>query len=143
MWQPEPNWLAVGSGGVRTEPSLARTATAMSWIWFVGGNVDAREIHDAVRVQWSKAMARRDRWTEEVELLREEMKRVLRSLAKLQAIWLARAEMREVDDPSLVGGLRAYALRQVAMYKEISAAFYARWNLSAAQAVRIVVEEEN
>lgn len=34
----------------------------------------------AVRVEWAKAKARRDRWTEEVELLREKMRRVLQSL---------------------------------------------------------------
>ncbi|KAJ7053090.1 hypothetical protein C8F01DRAFT_1331342 [Mycena amicta] len=127
---------------VRTEPSLARKATTVSWIWFLGGDVDAGEIHDAVRVQWSKALARRDRWREEVLILREEVKRVLRGLASTQAIWQARASMRPVAERGLASGLRAYALRQVAVHKRIADTFYKSWNVSAAEAVRSVVAQD-
>ncbi|KAK7055058.1 hypothetical protein R3P38DRAFT_2396582, partial [Favolaschia claudopus] len=51
----------------------------MSWIWTQGGGPDAEdeELVDAVRVEWSRAKARKDRWVEEVDLLREEMRRGL------------------------------------------------------------------
>ncbi|KAJ7178669.1 hypothetical protein C8R43DRAFT_843108, partial [Mycena crocata] len=64
----------------RNEPSLK--PKVFSWIWTVGGGPgeDEGALHDckccvvlAVRVEWSKAKARRDRWVEEVGKLREEM----------------------------------------------------------------------
>ncbi|KAJ7061113.1 hypothetical protein C8F01DRAFT_987657 [Mycena amicta] len=72
----------------RNEPSVNRKMLPVSWIWFAGGEGDEQELHDctqlAVRVQWTKARARRDRWVEEVQLLQEEMRRVLRSLETVQ-----------------------------------------------------------
>ncbi|KAJ7059923.1 hypothetical protein C8F01DRAFT_1254013 [Mycena amicta] len=136
---------SLGRGGgrrVRTEPSLARKATSVSWIWFIGGDVDAGEIHDAVRVQWSKALARRDRWREEVLIIREEMKRVLRALVTTQATWRARSSMRSVADPGLASGLRAYALRQATIHKQIADAFYKAWDVSPAEAVQSVVRQD-
>ncbi|KAF9012930.1 hypothetical protein BDZ89DRAFT_1142716 [Hymenopellis radicata] len=55
----------------------------MSWIWTAEGGPNAEEdeyLHECVRIEWSKALARKTRWTEEVEILKEEMRRVLRSL---------------------------------------------------------------
>ncbi|KAK0429799.1 hypothetical protein EV421DRAFT_1745077 [Armillaria borealis] len=52
----------------------------MSWIWTEAGGPDEDEsdfLHESVRVEWSKAWARRERWREEVKLLCEEMRRVL------------------------------------------------------------------
>ncbi|KAF7312647.1 CxC2 domain-containing protein [Mycena indigotica] len=61
-------------------------------------------IHDAVRVQWAKARARRDRWTEEVLLIREEMRRVLRSLWSIQQQWLERETSRPNARPGVARG---------------------------------------
>jgi hypothetical protein len=96
----------------------------------------------AVRVEWSKACARRDRWVEEVDILREEMKRVLRFLRWIQVEWRRRAELREDIDPQLAAGLKAYALRQVAVHRRIAAGFHAGWNVSVATAVRDVVRQD-
>lgn len=41
----------------------------------------------ALRVDWSRAKARKTRWDEEVELLREEMRRVLRYLEWEKSRW--------------------------------------------------------
>ncbi|KAJ7060741.1 hypothetical protein C8F01DRAFT_1083718 [Mycena amicta] len=131
-----------GGRHVRTEPSLAKKVTRVSWIWFLGGNVEAGEVHDAVRVQWSKARARRDRWTEEVCLLREEMKRVLRSLVSVEEVWRQRASAREDLEVGLAGGLRAYALRQACLYRRIADSFYGAWNISAVAAVQNVVGQD-
>ncbi|KAJ7060167.1 hypothetical protein C8F01DRAFT_1084562 [Mycena amicta] len=122
---------------VRTEPSLARKATTVSWIWFLGATLTLGRY-----MTWSKALARRDRWREEVLILREEVKRVLRGLASTQAIWQARASMRPVAERGLASGLRAYALRQVAVHKRIVDTFYKSWNVSAAEAVRSVVAQD-
>ncbi|KAJ7055666.1 hypothetical protein C8F01DRAFT_993960 [Mycena amicta] len=132
-----------GARHVRTEPGLAKRATRVSWIWFLGGDVDAGEVHDAVRVQWSKARARRDRWTEEVRLLREEMKRVLRSLVSMEEVWRRRAGGRvEGGEAGLASGLQAYALRQAAVYRRIADGFFSAWNVPALAAVRNVAGED-
>ncbi|KAJ7051050.1 hypothetical protein C8F01DRAFT_1263316 [Mycena amicta] len=131
-----------GARHVCTEPSLVKKATRVSWIWFVGGNVDAGEIHDAVRVQWSKARARQDRWTEEVMLLREEMKRVLRSLISVEEVWQRRAGLRMEVEAGLASGLRAYALRQAGIYRRMADGFYSLWNVSAVAAVQSIVRED-
>ncbi|KAJ7893230.1 hypothetical protein B0H13DRAFT_1625288 [Mycena leptocephala] len=93
----------------RNEPSDKNRKKTMSWLWTVGGGPGEDEVglHESVRVEWSKARARRDRWVEEVQLLHEEMKRVLRTI---QGEWAARAEARSDIDPELAAGLRAYAL---------------------------------
>ncbi|RDX44815.1 hypothetical protein OH76DRAFT_1328515, partial [Lentinus brumalis] len=56
----------------------------ISWIWQAGsedGTVsDAAvqsNLQESLRVEWCKARARAQRWTEECELLQEEMRRVL------------------------------------------------------------------
>ncbi|KAJ7606393.1 hypothetical protein DFH06DRAFT_936954, partial [Mycena polygramma] len=82
-----------------------------------------------VRVEWSKARARRDRWVEEVALLREESKRVLRYLRWVQTEWRGRAERREEVDPQLRAGLKAYALRQAAVHRRIGEGFFTGWNV--------------
>ncbi|KAF7295224.1 CxC2 domain-containing protein [Mycena indigotica] len=72
-----------GSRPTREETAAKKkkTKTApISWIWAAGGQADGVELHDSMRVEWAKARARKERWNEEVELLREEMKRVMRSL---------------------------------------------------------------
>ncbi|KAF7301155.1 CxC2 domain-containing protein [Mycena indigotica] len=90
-----------------------------------------------------KARARKQRWEEEVELLREEMKRVLRSLRWTQNQWQVRAD-RQRDDVNMhvAAGLRAYALRQVDIHRRMAERFYSEWGRSLANAVRAVVKED-
>ncbi|KAF7325926.1 CxC2 domain-containing protein [Mycena kentingensis (nom. inval.)] len=128
---------------VRSEPTTQRSgkAQALSWIWRVGGQTDMDELHDAIRVQWSKALARRDRWVEEVELLKEEMRRVLRSLETVQREWMAREDGRKSADAELAAGARAYAKKQRVLHSRISELFQARWSASAAETVRRVVAQ--
>ncbi|KAG1845839.1 hypothetical protein F4604DRAFT_1884248 [Suillus subluteus] len=54
----------------------------VSWIWMMDG-VDCGDEgdDDGVRIEWCKTRARALRWSEEVELLREEMRRVLQFFA--------------------------------------------------------------
>ncbi|KAJ6479203.1 hypothetical protein C8R47DRAFT_983594 [Mycena vitilis] len=126
----------------RNEPSDKKKA--FSWIWTVNGGPaeDEATLHDCVRVEWSKASARKIRWVEEVRLLREEMKRVLRMLRTIQKEWTARAEQRGDIDRELAGGLKAYAMRQVYVHRRIAEAFHSGWDCSHAAAVRGVVERD-
>jgi hypothetical protein len=95
-----------------------------------------------VRVEWSKARARRDRWVEEVQKLREEMKRVLRMLRCTQGEWRTRAEAQRQVDAELAAGLKGYAMRQVAIHRQVADAFHTGWNVSVATAVRDVVRQD-
>jgi hypothetical protein len=93
----------------------------------------------AMRVEWSKARARRDRWVEELLVLREEMKRVLHTV---QREWTCCAEQRTEIDPELATGLKAYALWQVYVHRWTAEAFHASWSGSVAWVVRQVVDRD-
>ncbi|KAJ7890043.1 hypothetical protein B0H13DRAFT_2341227 [Mycena leptocephala] len=107
-----------------------------------GPGRDMVELHNSVRVEWSKARARRDRWVEEVQILWEEMKRVLRFLRWVQDEWEHMAKQRTEVDPQLAAGLKAYALRQQAVHRRIAEGFHAGWNVSVATAVREIVRQD-
>ncbi|KAF9023539.1 hypothetical protein BDZ89DRAFT_955587, partial [Hymenopellis radicata] len=55
----------------------------LSWIWHalteIGADddVSTSSVHEALRIEWCKARARKLRWQEEVELLLEEMRRII------------------------------------------------------------------
>ncbi|KAK7007313.1 CxC2 domain-containing protein [Favolaschia claudopus] len=124
------------------EPS-AQAKKGLSWIWVAGGGPgdDEAELQESVRIEWSKGKARRDRWVEEVHLLREEMKRVLRSLRYIQRQWEARLETPRTVDPALASGLAAYANRQILVHQRIATAFHTGWDVSMATADGTVYRE--
>ncbi|KAJ7852029.1 hypothetical protein B0H14DRAFT_2581072 [Mycena olivaceomarginata] len=139
----------------RTRIERSSKKTVFSWIWTVGGgpgeddaqlhecNVDVVIGRQTVRVEWSKACARKDRWVEEVQLLREEMKRVLRMLRWIQGQWQERAVDERADvTPELRAGLRTYAERQVYTHRKIAEAFHTGWSCLMASAVKRVVEQD-
>ncbi|KAF7290052.1 CxC2 domain-containing protein [Mycena chlorophos] len=72
----------IGSGrGMRPPRNMpSKSRKTMSWIWTAPGAFDNQEahLHDSMRVQWTRALARKERWEEEVALLEEEMRRVFR-----------------------------------------------------------------
>ncbi|KAJ6501536.1 hypothetical protein C8R47DRAFT_1211112 [Mycena vitilis] len=136
----------IGSGRHRRKgPALSSKDRHFSWIWTEGGGPgeDEVELHDSVRVEWSKAKARKERWEEEVELLREEMKRVLRFLRWRAQWWEGRrTSRREEVSQELRGGLEAYAARQAASAREVARRFKKSWDTSAATAVRMAVRDD-
>ncbi|KAJ7016405.1 hypothetical protein C8F04DRAFT_1345269 [Mycena alexandri] len=72
-----------------------------------------QQLHESVRVEWSKAKARKERWEEEVDLLHEEMKRVLHFLQWCALWWETRQGTRKmVVSQQLAAGLQAYTARQ-------------------------------
>ncbi|KAF7300233.1 CxC2 domain-containing protein [Mycena kentingensis (nom. inval.)] len=111
----------------RNEPS-ASASGAVSWIWWSVRNSDEEvQLHDAVRVRWAKTLARRDRWVEEVRLLQEEMRRVIRSLVSICKEWEKCIECSRSVQPEVAAGLRAYAQRQVAVHRWIAQEFVRSW----------------
>ncbi|KAJ7049774.1 hypothetical protein C8F01DRAFT_1264802 [Mycena amicta] len=126
----------------RNEPSVAKKMLPVSWIWKSGRGGDMAELHDSVHVQWTKSRARRDRWVEEVQLLEEEMRRVLRSLEWAEKEWMERASSVRVMDEELAAGMAAYGTRQAALQRRIAESFRAKWSASKAEAVRLVVQAD-
>ncbi|KAK6992988.1 CxC2 domain-containing protein [Favolaschia claudopus] len=139
----------VGSKGSRkstraTAAAISSRQKKMSWIWTQGGGPDAdeEELAEAVRVEWATAKARRDRWSEEVDLLREEMRRVLRFLRWRAVWWEEHRVVERVVSPEVKKGLQAYASQQAAMTRQISRQFKQSWETSASQAVRVAMEND-
>ncbi|KAJ7181651.1 hypothetical protein C8R43DRAFT_869903 [Mycena crocata] len=89
----------------------------LSWIWYTGASGDTTadgKLHDDIRVEWTKARARADRWREDLILLDEEMRRVLEFCSWKAAWWRARRFPRADISAELKEGLCAYALEQEA-----------------------------
>ncbi|KAG1718728.1 hypothetical protein EDD22DRAFT_983515 [Suillus occidentalis] len=97
----------------------------ISWIWKTPGVSNNQEegLQDSLRVEWCKARARAHRWEEEVQLLREEMRRVL-SFFEWQARWWdAQGSRRQFSSPAFTEGAVAYAHRQAMLHRRMSAWF--------------------
>ncbi|EDR04507.1 uncharacterized protein LACBIDRAFT_304221 [Laccaria bicolor S238N-H82] len=103
----------------------------ISWIWRVAGAMgDGGDdiLNDALRIEWAKSRARHLRWSEEVLLLKEEMRRVRKTLEKRAAWWQAREEPWEGLDRAEAEGVRAYARRQAVMEKALYECFTRLWD---------------
>ncbi|KAG6808450.1 hypothetical protein H0H92_004084 [Tricholoma furcatifolium] len=105
---------------------------SVSWIWYgvtskeVETDVDG-SLHDGIRLEWMKARARAERWTEEVILLEEEMRRVLEYCAWQAAWWDQQATCRSTNSAALDEGLRAFAAEQAHMERLRCHIWETRW----------------
>ncbi|THU86082.1 hypothetical protein K435DRAFT_684412, partial [Dendrothele bispora CBS 962.96] len=100
-----------------------------SWIWMDGGTgelIDEECMRDSIRVEFCKAYARCRRWTEEVLLLREEMRRSLVSLEWKAQWWEARCKT-PAEDKTHAEGVAAYAHSQAAIMRALRARFMLVW----------------
>ncbi|KAJ7581288.1 hypothetical protein C8J56DRAFT_793853 [Mycena floridula] len=105
---------------------------SLSWIWKMPGVADTDDaaVHDEIRLQWLRARARANRWSEELLLLIEEMRRVLETFS-WQANWWKQQQNRRNVEPSLSEGLNAYAKRQAALKEELSRRFQYLWRFNS------------
>ncbi|KAG1785033.1 uncharacterized protein HD556DRAFT_1435285 [Suillus plorans] len=104
----------------------------ISWIWLVSdgdtSHSENERVQDCVRIEWCKARARAAQWFEEVELLAEEMRRVLTFLEWQGNWWQERAVLRPLEKITQQEGLHAYAYCQAALRFAMQNSFQARWN---------------
>ncbi|KAK7043444.1 CxC2 domain-containing protein [Favolaschia claudopus] len=114
----------------------------MSWIWTAPGALDESMMHESVRVEWCRALARKTRWCEEVMVLREEMRRVLRYLSWQAAWWREREVWREDVTSEVAGGLRAYATKQAEWMDRLAEFFRAKWDVPAVKVAQQLVAED-
>ncbi|KAL1684752.1 hypothetical protein GGG16DRAFT_67709, partial [Schizophyllum commune] len=124
----------------RTRLHISTSKHTMSWIWTANGMSLVANLHTAVRHLWAKAMARKDRWVEEAELLREDMRRCLRSLEYEAEQWRVRANVDLGRGPAYCSGTRAYALKHEALWLKLRDHFRSVWNLPMGKTKRRIFE---
>ncbi|KAJ7099168.1 hypothetical protein C8R44DRAFT_747853 [Mycena epipterygia] len=103
-----------------------------SWIWLsqLSSAEDMEKgMTEALRIEWAKTRARAWRWTEEVDLVEEEMRRVLLFLDWKAAWWLTLIDECPVvvEDETMREGFKAYALRQSRMQRSLKSRFEGNW----------------
>ncbi|KAL1671802.1 hypothetical protein EV122DRAFT_284573 [Schizophyllum commune] len=117
----------------RSQLQSCREATGegrrvISWIW-TGVDTTGQEggaMYEGLRVEWCKAFSRVRRWSEEVPLLQEEMRRVLVTLEHTASRWDALRSGDTRFGPQAEGA-RAYAANQAAVYRALAAHFENMW----------------
>ncbi|KAJ6600930.1 hypothetical protein B0H10DRAFT_1824120, partial [Mycena sp. CBHHK59/15] len=115
--------IALGPEGEESEDSPAGIVDLDSAVagTKVGGTTP-------LRIEWAKARARCLQWSEEVDLLEEEMLRIQQFLTWRSAWWEERVYMRGLPDGPQREGGNAYALRQAAFQANLCADFAAKWS---------------
>lgn len=107
-----------------------------SWIWLTpraDNSSDADtgmgedEFNESMRVEWAKTRARKARWTEELLILQEEMRRVIRYQEWKAAWWRERAALRNEGDAVILSGVAGYANKQAAICKRLAEKCALRW----------------
>ena len=131
-----------GLGKEEHEQGLGDGSYTFSWIWLLNpracdagyepgfgeDEVSDEELNEVMRVQWTTSHARMERWSEEVKLLQEEMRRVLTFLEWKSGNWLAKRNMRlATASPSIQSGLEAYARKQAAIHHDLAVSFARLW----------------
>lgn len=80
-----------------------------------------------MRVEWAKSKARADRWQEEIVLLTEEMRRVLKYFEWKAAWWRSERDRRPQASTAIRDGLAAYAEKQAVTVHKLAKSFAAQW----------------
>lgn len=95
----------------------------------------------ALRVEWCKARARAHRWEEEVQLLHEEMRRIIAFLEWHADWWDAEGSRRHFSSPQAAEGAFAYAHRQARLRCNMASHFKSVWSgIPSAPLITVVVD---
>jgi hypothetical protein len=105
-----------------------------SWIWLVtrlpqerGDNQMEEEFNHSMRAEWAQTRARMCRWSEELLIVQEEMRRVLAYFEWRSSWWLEQANRRTHVDPSVQSGVVAYAHKQSSLCLRMAARCAVHW----------------
>ncbi|KAJ7156373.1 hypothetical protein C8R46DRAFT_1040909 [Mycena filopes] len=112
--------------GQRGKGHASEGRRTVSWIWMgldSSSPGTSKAILTGLRAEWAKAWARTRRWTEEVNLLKEEMRRVPVALRWKAQWWRDVAEFSGNHGE----GVRAYTSRQAALLDDIASGFEETW----------------
>lgn len=93
-----------------------------------------------LHVEWAKSHARAQRWSEEVLLLKEEMRRTQQFLAWRAEQWQSITDLSH-KDTQIVAGAIAYAHRQAAVQHALLSHFTFLWTNGAAADITATTDE--
>ncbi|KAG2051604.1 hypothetical protein BDR06DRAFT_1060927 [Suillus hirtellus] len=104
----------------------------ISWIWLATsvdtGRFENDHVQDCIHIEWCKAHAHAAQWSEEVQLLLEEMRCMLVFLQWQADWWCEHANLHVLEKPSNQEGLQAYAHCQAALHCAMHGSFQALWS---------------
>lgn len=89
-------------------------------------NTSESSSSDILRVIWARGKARAERWTEEVAIVLEEMRRSLAYCEWKSTWWMNQRESR-TGTSDLLEGLAAYSLKQAKMWRSMGESFATEW----------------
>ncbi|KAH9914777.1 uncharacterized protein BXZ73DRAFT_92737 [Epithele typhae] len=102
----------------------------VSWIWLVPRvsgespvgceDINVTEVLDNMKYEWSRSKARAERWTEEVALLEEEMRRIVEFFEWKARWWREQATRRGDVSAELATGLAIYAEKQACVFEGLA-----------------------
>ncbi|KAL4258606.1 hypothetical protein AB1N83_012769 [Pleurotus pulmonarius] len=132
---PPPAFDIDNSGSVR---SMKEAATRLgeghrelSWIWrtaTISGDGEDALLNEGLRIEWVKSRARYLRWSEEVLLCKEEMRRVRQALQSRIDNWTDKVMVgSDVTDDTTRQGLSAYAQSQIGVFRSLHTRFTTLW----------------
>ncbi|KAJ7169278.1 hypothetical protein C8R43DRAFT_1085538 [Mycena crocata] len=103
----------------------------LSWIWLAQAQGvkpgEPAAMNEALRIEWAKARARSLRWSEEVDLLEEEMCRITQFLMWRSDWWVEQVGRWEREDGPQLEGETAYAMRQAKLQADLRDRFLDLW----------------
>ena len=136
---PGGNWEGIylplddaDNRGPSKEPEEVLASDGMytqSWIWRSSATaVSQDEVNEDMRVEWAQSKARADRWEEEVDLLKEEMRQVVQFLEWRSRSWFSKVDARALTaTPATRAGISAYARKQGSIFHNLAIRFSQRW----------------
>lgn len=131
-WEKETEcYLGYGWLQVFVRPVMVRKARkfrTVSLIYCKQYSQQILTLFIVLRIQWLHARAQVNRWSEEISLLLEEMRRVDVFLVQEAKGWKKRTLSRSVSSPELNEGLAAYALHQAHIALQLRGHFLTKWN---------------
>lgn len=126
--------VPLGPARKKRKLGTGETRKQLSWIWLtLPLSISTDEDDDILRAEWARSRARVRRASEEVMLVREEMRRVLEFLSWRVAWWEEKKDARSNVDDEMKEGIRAYAIEQAALQHTLKASFKQLYETPLAQ----------
>lgn len=136
---------AAGRPSKKRKRGTGETRKDLSWIWRAApvSPDDDDGDNEILRAEWARSRARVRRCTEEVELLLEEMRRVLAFYEWKARQWDSKREGRRDVSAELREGIKAYAVEQAALQRSLSSTCRSLWKTPLASVKYVLPESDD
>lgn len=127
----------------KRKAGTGETRKSISWIWqTLSLSLNDNDDDDVLRAEWARSRARVRRATEEVALVREEMRRVIEFLEWKALQWEWRISLRSTVSSEMKEGINAYAVKQAALQRMLSTFFQVLWKTPLADVDGLLQEAD-